>query len=124
MERNGSVEDYAYSLIRHHRLVLDSSNKKSDRWLMITKLNWAEAVSALGQIFAYLLGAVVIWQLLKAIWGGTWRVEDIILALMVLNLTMTFGTGGYLIHLNNKISSVNTKIEGHFRWHDGLAHKK
>ena len=62
---------------------------------------------------------IIIIQILRAISGGTWRIEEIILALVIFNLTITFSVGGYLIHLNNKISNVNTKIEGHFGWHKG-----
>lgn len=77
-------------------------------------------VSTIAQIGAYLLAIVLFFQLLRALFGGTWKIEDIILALVIFNLTITFGVGGYLISLNNKISGVNTKIEGHCKWHEGI----
>ncbi len=52
-------------------------------------------LSTLGQVLAYILAAVLLIQLLRAIFGGTWKIEDIILAMVVFNLTITFGIGGY-----------------------------
>lgn len=85
--------------------------------------HFAEVVSTAAQILAYFLALILIVQLLRAIFGGTWVIEDIILGLIILNLTVTFGIGGYLINLNNKISSVNTKIIGHIAWHKGKDQK-
>lgn len=84
------------------------------------RFDFGETIALIGQIVAYILGVIIIIQILKALFGGTWQIEDIILALVILNLTITFGVGGYLIHLNNKISTVNTKLEGHFGWHRGV----
>ncbi len=80
---------------------------------------FTEIASIVAQLIAYILAVILIIQLIRAILGGTWAVEDIILALLVLNLTVTFGIGGYLISLNNKIS-------GHLGWHKGreLVEKK
>ncbi|HLC75458.1 MAG TPA: hypothetical protein VJH88_06430 [Candidatus Nanoarchaeia archaeon] len=69
--------------------------------------------------FAVLV-ALVFVQLIRYIFGGTWLIEDIILALVVLNLTITFGIGGYLISLNDTISQVDKKLYGHFEWHRGI----
>ena len=63
--------------------------------------------------FAVLV-ALVFVQLIRYIFGGTWLIEDIILALVVLNLTITFGIGGYLISLNDTISQVDKKLYGPF----------
>ena len=73
----------------------------------------------LAQIIAYIIAAIIIMQMIKKLAGGSWEIEDIILALVILNLTITFGIGGYLIHLNNKIAGVDRKIHGHIEWHKG-----
>lgn len=86
----------------------------------MSRFDFGEATALVGQIAAYILGIIVIIQILKALFGGTWQIEDIILALVILNLTITFSVGGYLINLNNKISTVNGKLEGHFGWHRGV----
>ena len=80
-------------------------------------------LSIIGQIIAYILAVIIIIQILRIIFGGSWSLEEIVLALVIFNLTMTFGIGVYLINmhitLNNKISDVNTKLHGHFEWHRG-----
>lgn len=83
---------------------------------------FTEIISIIAQVAAYILAVVLIIQLVRAILGGTWAVEDIILALLIFNLTITFGIGGYLISLNNKIAQVNSKISGHIEWHKGRGH--
>ncbi len=86
---------------------------------LMTTSRLTELVSNIAQIGAYILAVILIIQIIRAILGGTWEVEDIILALLIFNLTITFGIGGYLISLNNKIS-------GHLGWHKGkeLTEKK
>jgi len=74
--------------------------------------SFTEVTSIIAQVIAYILAIILIIQIVRAILGGTWAVEDIILALLIFNLTITFGIGGYLISLNNKIS-------GHLGWHKG-----
>lgn len=74
--------------------------------------NNTELIAKVAQIIAYILGVIIIIQLLKSIFGGTWAIEDVILALVILNLTVTFGMVGYLISLSNKIT-------GHIEWHKG-----
>ncbi len=69
-------------------------------------------ISIIAQIFAYILAIILIVQLWKSLVGGTWAVEDVILALLIFNITLTFG-------LNAKIAKVNTKIESHVSWHRG-----
>ncbi len=83
-----------------------------------------EIISVIGQIVAYIIGVILLVQIIKALFGGTWEIEDIILALVIFNLTISFGIGSYLISLNNKIASVDSKIEGHFSWHKGKDEKR
>lgn len=87
------------------------------------KFTFPEILFVVAQLVAYVLGIVIIIQILRIIFGGSWKVEDAILALLVLNITLTFGLFGYLLHsntgLNDKISFTNTKIESHIEWHKG-----
>ena len=80
-----------------------------------------ESVAVAGQIIAYILAGILIVQIIRAILGGTWRIEEIILALLVFNLTITFGMLGYLSSVNSKISSINSKVERHLGWHKGVS---
>jgi len=80
----------------------------------------------LGLILAFILALIIIIQMVRMLIGGSWAVEDVILALVIFNLSMGFGIGGYLVYLNEKISKVNEKISkvdakitGHFGWHKG-----
>ena len=85
----------------------------------VTKLDFWGLISLVAQLFAYLLALILIIQIIRTILGRSWQIEEIILALVIFNLTVSFSLGGYLIHLNNKILSVNSKVEGHFSWHKG-----
>ena len=76
-------------------------------------LKW---VIIIAQLFAYILAGILIVQLWKSLVGGTWAVENVMLALLILNLTLTFGLYG-------KIAKVNTKIESHISWHRGQESK-
>lgn len=78
-----------------------------------------KALATIAQIVAYILAALLAFQIIKKLAGGSWEIEDIILGLVILNLTITFGIGSYLIHMNNKIASVDRKIHGHIEWHKG-----
>ena len=95
------------------------ANQKIIWWFGMS--NIGEKVFIVGHILAYIMALILIVQILKAIFGGTWKVEDIILALLILNITLTFGIGGWLINLNsqinNRISDVDKKLHGHLEWH-------
>lgn len=78
--------------------------------------NFLKWVIIIAQIFAYILAIILVIQLWKSLVGGTWEVENVMLALLILNLTMTFGLYG-------KIAKVDTKIERHISWHRGHESK-
>ena len=73
----------------------------------------------IAQIFAYILAIILIVQLWKSLVGGTWAVEDVILAFVMFNITLTLTILGYVISLNNKVARIDTKIESHISWHRG-----
>ena len=60
------------------------------------KLNWLDAV-------LILLGVFIAYQLLRAIFGGSWQTEGLIIALLIFNLGITW--------------KLNMKFEGHVAWH-------
>ena len=78
-----------------------------------------EILSLIGQLLAYIIGIIVIIQILRSLFGGTWEIENTILAIVVFNLSITFSMVGYLFILNNKISRIDKKIHGHIEWHKG-----
>ena len=78
-----------------------------------------EVLSLIGQLLAYIIGIIVIIQILRSLFGGTWEIENTILAIVVFNLSITFSMVGYLFILNNKISRIDKKIHGHIEWHKG-----
>ncbi len=65
------------------------------------------------RILFYILAIILIYQIIRYLFGGSWSIEDIILALVVLNLTITFS----LLAL---FYDVKGKIEGHIKWHEGF----
>jgi len=66
----------------------------------------------ISQIFVYILSIIIVIQILKLIFGGSWRVEDVILALLVANITLTFG-------VLTKVMIVDKRLHGHLEWHRG-----
>ncbi len=82
-----------------------------------------EVLFLIGQLLAYIIGIIVIIQILRSLFGGTWEIENTILTIVVFNLTITFSLGGYLLNsnrsLNSKIANIDKKIHGHIEWHRG-----
>ena len=60
------------------------------------KLSWFD-------ILLILFGLFIAYQLLRAILGGSWQTETLIIALLVFNLSITW--------------KLNMKFEGHMGWH-------
>ena len=85
--------------------------------------DFGERWFTIAQFVAYFIALLLIIQLLRKIFGGSWAIEDIILALVILNLTLTFSISSYLIHINTKIAKVEHKVYGHLEWHRGKEHK-
>ena len=75
-------------------------------------MNIWEILSIIAQIVAYILAIIVVVQIIKLLLGGSWRIEEVILTLLVVNITLTLGIMGYLMKLNNV-------IYGHIEWHKG-----
>lgn len=69
---------------------------------------------------ATIFGIYVAYQIVKILLGGSWGVEDAILALVVLNITITFSS---LIHSNSRLSKLEGKLHGHMEWHRGKDSK-
>lgn len=90
----------------------------------MAKYTFWEITAIVSQIVAYIIAAVVIVQLLRMIFGGSWQVEDIILTLLSINITITVGIVGYLVALHSKISHVDTKMERHLGWHKGVSDRR
>lgn len=59
-----------------------------------------------------ILAVVIIYQLIKIIFGGSWDAQDIITTLVILNITISFTIMSYL----NKLTKI---IHGHIQWHKG-----
>jgi len=89
-----------------------------------------EIIAITAQIIAYIMAIIIIIQIIRFIFGGSWEAQDIVVSLLILNITMIFGLGGYLIqsshntnskisNLNNKIFDVDKKISSHIAWHQG-----
>ena len=83
---------------------------------METRKTFVRVVTIAAFILSYILAIIVIIQILRILFGGSWSVEDVILALLILNLTLTFGMS---YRLSNKIAIVDRKLHGHIEWHRG-----
>ena len=60
------------------------------------KLTWIDWI-------LILLGLFIAYQIIKAILGGGWQTESIIIALLIFNLGLTW--------------KLTMKFEGHLNWH-------
>lgn len=80
-------------------------------------MNVWQILSIVAQTLAYILGVVIIIQIARLIFRGSWMIEDAILALAI--LTLCFGIMGYLININDRISKVERMIHGYIEWHKG-----
>jgi len=60
------------------------------------KLNWIDIV-------LILLGLFIAYQLLRAIFGGSWQAESLVIALVIFNLGLSW--------------RISMKLEGHLSWH-------
>lgn len=60
------------------------------------KLSWFD-------ILLVLFGLFIAYQVLRAIFGGSWQTESIIIALLIFNLGLTY--------------RLNMKFDGHINWH-------
>ena len=67
------------------------------------KLDWFD-------ILWILLGLFLAYQLLRAILGGTWQPETLIITFLFFNL-------GLLWKINTNLLKLNMKFEGHIAWH-------
>ena len=61
-------------------------------------------------ILLILLGLIIIYQLLKKILGGSWQMESLIIALLMLNLGLTW-------KMSFNILELKMKFKGHIDWH-------
>lgn len=71
-----------------------------------------EFIGKFTKIIVFILALILLYQIYKAISGGTWEIEDIILGLIILNLTLT-------VTLLTSFYNVKIKIDGYIKWHEG-----
>lgn len=73
------------------------------------KLSWLDIV-------LILLGLFIAYQLLRAIFFGSWQTESLIISLLIFNLGLTW-------RLSMNSLKLNMKFEGHINWHKALDRK-
>ncbi|MAH45708.1 hypothetical protein CMI37_07750 [Candidatus Pacearchaeota archaeon] len=74
------------------------------------KLDWIDSI-------LILFGLFIAYQLLRAILGGSWQTEGLIIALLVFNLGLTW-------KLSLNVMKSNMKFERHIGWHKARDNKK
>ncbi len=87
---------------------------------MGTRETFIRAVTISAFILSYILAIIVIIQILRILFGGSWSVEEVILALMAVNITLTLGMVSYLFRMNDRFANIDKKIHGHLEWHRGV----
>ena len=73
-----------------------------------------DAIRIIGQIIIILVSLVIIYQIIKAILGGTWATENIIVGALGVVLSGIFIIVGFLINLSRALGKIEerTKIFG------------
>ncbi len=74
-------------------------------------------IQIIASILFFILAVLIVYQIVRSIIGGSWTTENIIVSLVILNLTTTLILIGYIYKLNNKISA-------HLGWHKGYENGK
>lgn len=69
-----------------------------------------------GAIIIIIVSIITLYQIIRAIFGGTWSTENITIALLILNLTISFTLAGM-------IGDLRSKLYGHFGYHKGLEER-
>lgn len=67
-----------------------------------------------------LFGVYIIFQILRKIFGGSWGFEDLVTALLVMNLGATFTT---TFTLHSRMNKINARLSEHLGWHKGQEKK-
>ena len=71
------------------------------------------------KIFRLILMLFIIYiiiEIIRKLFGGSLGSEDIITALVLANLGYTFSLN---LHMNQRISSLDSKLSEHMGWHKG-----
>ena len=76
-------------------------------------------ISGIALALSILLIVLILYQLIKIILGGSWDIQDITLALLILIITLIFGLAGYIINISSKLANVDKILHGHIQWHKG-----
>ncbi len=74
-------------------------------------------ISKIIEIIYLVIIVYVAYQVLKAIFGGTWATEDIIIAGMGIILAGMFAIVGFLINQAQSIGKIKGTLEEHVRNH-------
>jgi len=80
----------------------------------------------LQKIFNWLLllfALFIIFQILRKIFGGSWGLEELVTALLVMNLGATLALHSRLIAVHLKIHKIDVKLSEHLGWHKGQERK-
>ncbi len=67
-------------------------------------------------IILVLFGLFIAYQLIKAILGGSWQTETLVITLLVFNLGISW-------KINSGLWKLNSKFERHIGWHKGKDNK-
>jgi len=76
-----------------------------------------EIIKIIVEIIVIIIMIYVGYQVLRAIFGGTWTTENIIIAGMGIILTGMFVIVGFLINQGHQIGEMKGKLEEHVRKH-------
>jgi len=70
---------------------------------MDRKLSWIDMI-------LILLGLYIAYQLIRAILGGSWQTEGLIISLLIFNLGLTW-------KISMSLMKLDMKFGGHIAWH-------
>ncbi|MFA6023020.1 MAG: hypothetical protein WC781_02955 [Candidatus Pacearchaeota archaeon] len=72
---------------------------------------FSDIIRIVGYIFLIILLVVIIYQVIRAIFGGTWQTENIIIGALGVILSALFVIVGFLVYQSNTIGKIEERTK-------------
>ena len=76
---------------------------------------WSKILELLWNIFLILFGLFIAYQILRKVFGGSWIVESLIIALLMFNI-------GYTIKMDRRLTRIEADLHHLRKQFDSLAY--
>ncbi len=105
--------DFPYGVNGYSCTINNTCNNTTYNEVEMNKNKLVKFIKISAQILFYIIAIILIIQIIRLLLGGSWTIENVILALVIANLTLTVTLMGMVYQVNNRLS-------GHIGWHKGF----